>query len=89
MSLVLVRGSPLPAEAKDPPPAGDEMNEGQMQRAKRWALANLDRWISVTGVITENGGYHSELEAIIEDAVEIGAGVACGAKYKEIKSRIK
>lgn len=28
------------------------------------------------------------MESIIEDAVEIGAGVACGAGFKEIKKKI-
>ena len=65
------------------------MNVGQMQRAKRWALANLDRWIAITGAIDEHSSYHSELESVIEDAVEIGAGVACGAKYKEIKKILR
>lgn len=65
------------------------MNEGQMDRAKRWALANLDQWMQITGALDWHSGYHSELESIIEDAVEIGAGVACGAKYSEIKKRIK
>lgn len=65
------------------------MNEGEMNRAKRWALANLDRWMEVTGALDWHSAYHGELESVIEDAVEIGAGVASEAKYSEIKKRIK
>jgi len=49
------------------------MTKGEMQRAKRRALNILDEWIKVTGVIGEHSSYHSELEGIIEDAVECGA----------------
>lgn len=54
------------------------MNAGQMLRAKRRALNILDEWIKVTGVVNEHSGYHSELEAIVEDAVECGAQMALG-----------
>lgn len=54
------------------------VNVGQMDRAKRRALNILDEWIRITGVVREHSGYHSELEGIVEDAVEIGIQMAVG-----------
>lgn len=63
------------------------MNKGQMERAKRRALNILDSWIDVTGVIKHHSGYHSELEGIVEDAVECGAQMALGIR-KPLSSEI-
>jgi hypothetical protein len=54
------------------------MNVGQLQRAKRRALNILDQWLEVTGILTPHSSYHSELEGIVEDAVECGAQMALG-----------
>lgn len=54
------------------------MNAGQLLRAKRRALNILDEWIEVTGFVTKHTSYHSELESIVEDAVECGAQMALG-----------
>lgn len=61
------------------------MNQGQLQRAKRRALNILDKWVDVTGVVDKHSGYHSELEGIIEDAVECGAQMALGV-HNELES---
>lgn len=64
------------------------MKVGEMQDAKRWALNRFDEWVDVTGFVQRGTSYYGELQSVIEDAVEIGAGVACGASRKEIIKRI-
>lgn len=64
------------------------MKEGRMGLAKRRALKRFDDWCEMTGFFDGTRGYIYEMQSIIEDAVEIGAGMACGASYKEIKKRI-
>lgn len=65
------------------------MKTGEISDAKRWALDRFDEWVDITGVVSRGEGYYYELQSVIEDAVEIGAGLACGASRKEILKRIK
>jgi hypothetical protein len=62
---------------------------GSLERAKRWALSNFDKWIEVTGFMEQNCSYYYEISAIIEDAVEFGFGVAHNQKLKTILKRIR
>lgn len=60
----------------------ESITRGELDRAKRRALNILDSWLETTGVVEQHSGYHSELEGIVEDAVEIGAQAAFGIKEK-------
>lgn len=65
------------------------MTLGELADAKRWALSRFDEWVEVTGFVDSRSSYYYELQSIIEEAVEIGAGVACGATRKEILKRLE
>ena len=54
------------------------MTRGEMERAKRIALDNFDRWNNVTGVFVKDSGYYFEICSVIEDAVSIGSAIASG-----------
>ena len=54
------------------------MTFGEMERAKRIALDNFDKWNDVTGVFVKDSGYYFEICGVIEDAVSIGAAFASG-----------
>lgn len=56
------------------------MKDGQLDRAKRYALRLFDDWIAVTGVVEKDCGWYYEMVSIIEDAAEIGAAFALGAE---------
>lgn len=56
------------------------MTRAELDRAKRRALNILDDWLDSTGAIEFNSGWHSEIEGIVEDAVEIGAQAALGVR---------
>lgn len=56
------------------------MTKGEVDRAKRRALNILDEWLEVTGAIQLHSGWHSELEGVVEDAVEVGVQAALGVK---------
>ena len=62
---------------------------GRIEQAKRFALTNFDKWNDITGFVPEHTSYYYELSAIIEDAVELGFGIAHGQNWKEIMKRIK
>lgn len=51
---------------------------GMLARAKRRALNILDEWLEVTGAIDKHSSWHSEVEGVVEDAVEIGVQTAYG-----------
>ena len=59
------------------------------QRAKRWAIMNFDKWNEVTGFVDPHISYYDEITALIEDAVELGYGVALKQPLKEIMKVIK
>lgn len=65
------------------------MNEGELRDAKRWALNLFDEWVEITGFVSPGTSYYGELQSLLEDAVEIGAGIACGASKREILKRIE
>ena len=48
------------------------MTQGQLERAERLALNQLDRWTEITGIIPIDTGYYYELAALMKDAVHIG-----------------
>ncbi len=51
---------------------------GDLDNAKRRALNMLDQWLNVTGIVEPRSSYYSELQGVIEDAVECGAQAAKG-----------
>jgi hypothetical protein len=59
------------------------MNKGQIERAERLALNNLDRWNDVTGVVGLDTGHYYELQDVIRDSVHIGVQMAL---YGNVKS---
>ncbi len=65
------------------------MTVGDMLRAKRLALQLFDEWNDVAGIFHRGSSYYGEIESVIEDAVECGAGFASRLTRKEILKRIK
>jgi len=59
------------------------MTKGEIERAKRRALAALDEWLNVTGAIPSGNSWIDELESIVEGAVDIGAKAALGIDHKD------
>jgi hypothetical protein len=53
------------------------MTKGAVNYAIRQALNNFDEWNDVTGYFTKGSGYYGEIQGVIEDAVRIGAKIAC------------
>lgn len=53
------------------------MTRGEVNYAIRQALNNFDEWNDVTGCFTKGTSYYYEIQAVIEDAVRIGAKIAC------------
>ena len=53
------------------------MNKGELEYATRQALNNFDKWIDSTGALAKGSGWYYEAQGCIEDAVKIGAKVAC------------
>lgn len=53
------------------------MNRGELAYAIRKALNNFDTWNDSTGCFTKGTSYYYECQSVIEDAVKIGAKVAC------------
>lgn len=56
----------------------DDMNQGEMNNAKRRALNILDEWVDVTGAVVKHTSLYYELQGIIEDSVHCGAQAALG-----------
>jgi hypothetical protein len=53
------------------------MTKGELDYATRQALNNFDSWNDVTGCFFRGSSYYYEIQAVIEDAVRIGAKIAC------------
>lgn len=53
------------------------MTKGELEFAIRQALNNFDKWNEVTGVMPKGTTYYYECQSCIEDAVRIGAKIAC------------
>ncbi|WHH58462.1 hypothetical protein [Petroclostridium sp. X23] len=53
------------------------MTKGEVDYAIRQALNNFDKWNDCTGAITKGTCWYYEAQACIEDAVRIGAKIAC------------
>ncbi|HEY5588253.1 MAG TPA: hypothetical protein VIK86_04765 [Candidatus Paceibacterota bacterium] len=53
------------------------MKQGDLDYAIRQAQNNFDKWNDVTGCFTKGCGYYWEAQSCIEDAVKIGAKIAC------------
>ena len=53
------------------------MTKGEVDYAIRQALNDFDEWNDVACVVVKGSGYYYELQAVIEDAVRIGAKIAC------------
>jgi len=56
------------------------MTRGQLEYAQGKARELFNRWNDVTGLVPECTGYYYEIIGCIDDAVDIGARVACGQK---------
>jgi len=59
------------------------MTRGEFERATRRALFLFDSWDDVTGFVGQSS-YRGEIEAIIRDAVDIGARAALGLPYNMV-----
>lgn len=57
------------------------MTRGELAFAKRKALELFDAWNDVTGCFQLGTSYYSEICAVIEDAVEVGAMTALEVKF--------
>ena len=53
------------------------MTSGELGYAVRQALNNFDKWNNVTSFVSRGDPYYYEIQGIIEDAVNIGAKIAC------------
>ena len=53
------------------------MTIGELDYAIRKAQNNFDKWNDATGVPSKGCSWYYEILSLIEDAVEIGARVAC------------
>jgi len=68
------------------------MTKGEISYAIRKAQGLFDEWNDVTGVISKRNSLYFEVLAVIEDAVRIGALVACQgieADLSEITDKYK
>lgn len=63
------------------------MTKGEFERAKRRVLTILDKWLDVTGAILDGNSWIEELEAIVEDAVDIGAKAALNINYLDTSNK--
>jgi hypothetical protein len=55
----------------------DYMTQGELEYAIRKAQNHFDEWNDVTGVPAKSCSWYYEILSLIEDAVKIGAKVAC------------
>jgi hypothetical protein len=53
------------------------MTKGELEYAIRQALNNFDKWIECTGALSKGTSWYYEAQGCIEDAVKIGAKIAC------------
>lgn len=53
------------------------MTQGELDYAIRQALNNFDKWNDCTGAIPKGTSWYYEAQTCIEDAVKIGAKIAC------------
>jgi len=53
------------------------MTRGEREFAIRKALNMFDEWNDVTGCFPKGTSYYYEIQSVIEDAVKIGAKIAC------------
>lgn len=53
------------------------MNRGELAYAICKALDNFHTWNDATGCFTKGTSYYYECQGVIEDAVKIGAKIAC------------
>ena len=53
------------------------MTKGELEYAIRQAYNGFDKWNDVAGVIPKGNTYYYEIQGVIEDAVKIGAKIAC------------
>ena len=53
------------------------MTKGELEYAIRQALNQFDKWNNSTGALAKGSGWYYEAQSCIEDAVKIGAKVAC------------
>jgi len=68
------------------------MTKGEVSYAIRKAQGLFDEWNDVTGAISKRNSWYFEVLAVIEDAVRIGALVACQgieADLSEITDKYK
>jgi hypothetical protein len=53
------------------------LTKGEVNFAIRQALNNFDEWIDCTGALPKGTSWYYEAQGCIEDAVKIGAKIAC------------
>lgn len=53
------------------------MTKGELEFAIRKALNMFDNWNDVTGALDKGGSWYYECQGCIEDAVKLGAKIAC------------
>lgn len=63
------------------------MTTGELEDAKRRALALFDDWVAVTGFVRSGTCYYYELQGIVEDAVHCGAQAVTG-DFKRLESEV-
>ena len=56
---------------------GETMTKGELDYAIRQALNKFDDWNDSTGALAKGTSWYYEAQGCIEDAVRIGARVAC------------
>jgi hypothetical protein len=50
------------------------MTEDEIKKQKSEAVAELEDWVNVTGAVPRESLWYSEIQSMIEDAVDRGAG---------------
>lgn len=53
------------------------MTKGELEFAIWQAFNVLDAWNNVTGCFPKGTSYYYEMQSVVEDAVKIGAKIAC------------
>lgn len=65
------------------------MTKGELDYAIRQALNQFDKWINSTGAFIKGASYYYEMQGLIEDAVKIGAKVACEGYEADLSDILK
>lgn len=63
------------------------MTKGELDDARRRALAIFDDWVECTGFVRAGDSYYYELQSILFDTVHCGAQAATG-DFKRLESEV-